>query len=200
MKYYEVGSIVFKNGKWIRNPEEYDFPFEYADTGCPVRINGESIVDHIQWFHNEDDAIYRRAGLPYLYTRSLRALKYRIEWMLGLKRRVGYWAEVGVYEKDDVAVYIFRRCGDGRLVSFYKDASDNYIWLSEGNCCNPVLGSIIEENNDEHIIKFIVDEVYRYCYENVLTWICDVVYDFSRDESEYKNALDTLRGVFGRYN
>lgn len=184
MKYYDINSLLFKNGTWVKNPDDYTYPFEYFDAGIIYMVNGERIGDHIKWFHNEDDKIYVRDGVSFLYERSLKALIGRIKRILGLKRHCGYFHEVGVYKKDDMSVYIFRDWTSRTNVSFYTDGRDAYVLFGECDCCHGLLTGLICNDHGVEIERVVTNEIYDWCYENVLTWISDLIYETQDEQHE----------------
>lgn len=194
MKYYDTGTILFKNGEWIKHPEEHTYPFDYVDRGSVYQVHGEPIGNRFKWLHEDHEAVYLRAGYPYVYNKTLLALKLRMQWMLGLKQHVGFLNEVGVYENGDVAVYLFRTYANGLWITFYKDSHDSYVLISEGNCCKVTLSSVISKYHNDELNQILVDELYDYCYENILTYICDRMCDLK--DPKYKEKLHELRETF----
>lgn len=181
MNYYNITSLLFKNGKWVKYSGDYTYPFEYSDAGIIHTVNGEKVRDHIKWFHNEDDRIYVRDGVGFLYEKSLKAVIGRIKRVLGLKRHCGYFTEVGVYEKNDVTLYIFRDWMSRTNVSFYTDGKDAYILFGEADCCHNILSSLIGNDHGDEFEQIVAKEIFSWCYENALTWVSDLIYD-TRDE------------------
>lgn len=197
MNYYNITSLLFKNGEWVKYPGDYTYPFEYADPGIIHTVDGDKVHNHIKWFHNEDCEIYVRAGVSYWYEKSLKVLIGRIKRAMGLKRPIGYFVEVGVYEKNDVALYIFRDRMSRINVSFYTDGRDAYILFGEGDSCRNLLTDLICNDNGEEIERIGTKVVYYWCYENALTWISDLIYD---GQDERFNGLRKLRKIFGPVN
>lgn len=169
MKYYNMPSLLFKNGKWIKNPDNHLYPFKYFGAGIIHTVNDEKIRDHIKWFHNEDDKIYVRDGVGFLYEKSLKAVVGRIKRILGLKRPCGYFTEVGVYEKDNATLYIFRDWTSRTNVSFYTDGKDAYILYGEADCCHNILTNLIGNGYGDEIEQVVAEEIFTWCYENALT-------------------------------
>lgn len=195
MNYYNIISLLFKNGEWVKYPGDYTYPFDYADAGIIHTVHGEKIYDHIKWFHNEDDKIYVRDGVSYLYEKSLKAFIGRIKRVLGLKRPCGYFVEVGLYKKDDVTLYIFRDFISRTNVSFYTDGKDAYILFGEGDCCRNILTGLIDQGKEYEFEQGVANEIYNWCYDNALTWVSDLLYETNCERIE---GLRKLQDTFAK--
>ena len=201
MNYYNTRTLLFKNGAWVKNPGDFTYPFKYADGGPIHTVKGERIYEHIKWRHNKNFECFMRAGMPNIYIPSyvrakpLKFLWYRILWILGVKSYCGALTEAGVYEKDDITVYIFSDRLHRIYVSFYKDNTDTYVLFAENDCCRSILTSLLDNGYSDEVEQSIATEIFNWCYENALTWVSDDLGDNFDDSEE---LLDKLRDIFGK--
>ena len=192
--------IVFKNGKWMKEPYTFDeednyvnlCPFEYGRDGNIHTVNGEKFWDQIRWYRDEYDAIYERDGwrnwstvrkTPY----GIWAwLKYRLHFM----HKIGYRKEVGVWTDADAdhryEVYIYHDEPNQSYVSFYNSGvdGDTYIVLGGYGHWKNVYTHFMARGYGDEFEEKMAAEAYRWACDKIMVDISESICDGSWEREE----------------
>lgn len=206
--------IVFKNGKWMKETWKYnadndDFvslvPFGYGRDGNIYSYHlGEKSVpisDKMKWYRNEYDALYQRVGLQKIYgglrNCTISAIWNRIKWMLHVMERkcfFEYEKEIGVYEDENVEVYIYHEPLKQSYVSFYREKEDTYIVLGGYGHYKNVYCHFMNRGYGDEFEEKMAKGALTWCMTSVVDYITDALYP--DDMYECDEAADEFRRAF----
>lgn len=204
--------IVFKNGKWIREPYHYDendnyvndLPFEYGRDGNIHTINGEYIYDEVNWYRHEYDAIYERKGVESIsrYNINFYTIKSRLDWLFHRMERVCYRKEVGVWENDDRSLYIYSDPLNQSYVSFYYDGTDSWVVIGGYGHWNNVYTHFAYRGYGDEFENKMVVEAYHWVCDKVLEDMADhiAMVESISDWDEQDRILDKMKEPYAKYD
>ena len=177
--------IVFKNGKWMKNPYYFDendnyislLPFEYGRDGNIHKIGNTDIYDDIVWYRDEYDRLYERKGLKKNRNRrfSLAYFISRIDWIFHRMDHVCYKKEVGTYGHNNIEVYIYHDPMKGSYASFYDDESDAYVVLGGYGHYNNVYTHFMKRGYGNEFEEKMAKEAYKWLCTDILEEIVDSI-------------------------
>ena len=193
--------IVYKNGEYMKDPDEFDeekglyinkCPFDYSRDGEITHVVSpegklESIVEETKWYRDEDCALYERDGISDIsrFRLSWWTIMQAIKWKLHLMRRVCYKTEVGMWKSGDVEVYIYLNNAKMTCVSFYKDATDTYVVLGGyGHYENPYTHFMGRGYGDEFEEKMAA-EAYQWLCSDILSFVSANIFDNWQKNDEW---------------
>lgn len=192
--------IVFKNGKWMKEPYSFDendeyinhCPFKYGRDGNIHTVNGEEIWDEIKWhYRDEEHAFYTRAG----GTGKGVGLLWRLKWWFHVMEFQYYEKEIGEWKKDSEELYIYHDPLDQCYVSFYKNETDTYIVLGGyGHNCN-VYAHFMNRGYGDEFEEKMAYEAYEWCIDDILEEVADAVFDGFWESENGRKALQKVFGV-----
>lgn len=197
--------IVFKNGKWMKEPYSFDendeyinhCPFKYGRGGNIHTVNGKKIWNEIEWYRDEYDAVYERDGFRNFY--RVRKTPYGIwSWLkykLRVMYKIGYRKEVGVWCKGDTEVYIYHDELKQSYVSFYSDDTDTYIVIGGYGHHGNVYVHFMSRGYGDVFEEKMTSEAFRWACDDILVDISESICDGSWELEE--DFVNEMRERFG---
>lgn len=197
-------TIVFKNGKLVTKLyEENDdgsftwlLPFDYGRDGNIREINGICIEDQIKWHYDDYDVIYQRAGMRRMWcVTSIYAWIEWFKWKLHIMERFECTQRVGVYNVEDVHLYIYHQPLKQYYVSFYRDGVDSYVVLGGYGHHQNVYTHFYERGYGEEFELEMCLEAYRWCMDDVANHLVHAI--VNADVYEMDASINNFKKMFG---
>lgn len=205
-------TIVFKNGKWMKDIYDVDeetgewlirLPFDFGRDG-DIRIvrdplgNVIDISEDMEVYHDEYDAIYERDGMRNVYAIAknfygIRAwLKYKLRFMRKLyyTKEVGVWTRGDVeYPNGDVEVYIYHDGPNQSYVSFYSDGADTYIVIGGYGHHKNVYCHFMDRGYGDEFEEKMAAEAFQWACGEILVEISESIYEYWDVQEDFVNEM-----------
>ena len=203
-------TIVFKNGKWLKDVYEVDeesgewimrCPFEYGRDGDIriVRDRSGSVIDisdDMKMYRDEYDAIYMRDGIRKFHTvaRNFYGFRAWLKWKLRFMHKLYYEKEVGVWNDGVTEIYIYHDGPNQSYVSFYSDGDDTYIVIGGYGHHKNVYCHFMDRGYGEGFEEKMAAEAFRWACDKILVEISESVFESWEEQEDFVNQM---RDEFG---
>ena len=205
-------TIVFKNGRWLKEVYEVDeetgewiirCPFDYGRDGNIHIVrdplgNVIDISEDMKVYHDEYDAIYVRDGIRNFRTiaKNLYGIRAWLKWTLRFMHKLYYTKEVGVWKKGDVEylngdveVYIYHDGPNQSYVSFYSDGDDTYIVIGGYGHHKNVYCHFMDRGYGDEFEEKMAAEAFRWACDDILVEISESIYESWVEQEDFVNEM-----------